>query len=126
MTARVRLVLLQTPGILRQAPPLPRPPTPPPVKSKPRPVPVPKIVTVIVPVPKKPKRRIARPIRPFRGAHRLSPYVPLSNMPPARISAIDPAFPVFGNPTTASVRGNFAAAKDEIEALQAEIDGGLL
>jgi prefoldin subunit 5 len=36
-------------------------------------------------------------------------------------SAIDPAKPISGTPTTASVRGNFAAAKSEIEALQAAI-----
>lgn len=34
-------------------------------------------------------------------------------------SAIDATKPVFGSPTTASVRANFAAAKDEIEELQA-------
>jgi hypothetical protein len=34
-------------------------------------------------------------------------------------SAIDPTKPVFGAPTTNSVRANFAAAKAEIEALQA-------
>lgn len=33
-------------------------------------------------------------------------------------SAIDPTLPVQGNPTTASVRSNFAAAKSEIELLQ--------
>ncbi len=33
-------------------------------------------------------------------------------------SAIDPTKPVAGNPTTQSVRDNFAAAKSEIEALQ--------
>jgi len=33
-------------------------------------------------------------------------------------STIDATKPVFGNPTTASVRANFAAAKAEIEALQ--------
>jgi len=33
-------------------------------------------------------------------------------------SAIDATKPVFGSPTTASVRANFAAAKSEIEALQ--------
>ncbi len=33
-------------------------------------------------------------------------------------SAIDPAVPVAGTPTTQSVRDNFAAAKSEIEALQ--------
>lgn len=35
-------------------------------------------------------------------------------------SAIDATKPVAGTPTTASVRANFAAAKSEIEALQAE------
>lgn len=34
-------------------------------------------------------------------------------------SAIDPTKPTTGNPTTQSVRNNFAAAKTEIEALQA-------
>src|SRR5215469_12758959 len=33
-------------------------------------------------------------------------------------SAIDPSKPVAGNPTTESVRENFAAAKSEIEVLQ--------
>jgi len=33
-------------------------------------------------------------------------------------SAIDPTTPVYGNPTTESVRDNFAAAKAEIEDLQ--------
>lgn len=33
-------------------------------------------------------------------------------------SNINPAFPVFGSPTTASVRTNFQHAKEEIEALQ--------
>lgn len=33
-------------------------------------------------------------------------------------SAINPLFPVEGNPTTKSVRDNFAAAKNEIEAVQ--------
>lgn len=36
-------------------------------------------------------------------------------------SAIDPSKPIVGNPTTASVRDNFAAAKAEIEALQAQV-----
>ncbi len=36
-------------------------------------------------------------------------------------SAIDPAKPISGTPTTASVRANFGAAKSEIEALQAAI-----
>lgn len=35
-------------------------------------------------------------------------------------SAINPAYPEFGNPTTESVRDNFQAAKSEIEALQAD------
>lgn len=35
-------------------------------------------------------------------------------------SLIDPTKPVAGTPTTASVRANFAAAKTEIEALQAQ------
>jgi hypothetical protein len=36
-------------------------------------------------------------------------------------SAINPANPVSGNPTTASVRANFLAAKAEIEALQNQV-----
>jgi hypothetical protein len=39
-------------------------------------------------------------------------------------SAIDPTVPVAGNPTTATVRANFAAAKSEIEALQGSAGGG--
>lgn len=52
-------------------------------------------------------------------------YISNENEPPApppepelRVSNINPAFPVFGTPTTASVRGNFAAARTEIEQLQ--------
>ena len=37
-------------------------------------------------------------------------------------SNVDPAIPVAGTPTTASVRGNFAAVKTEIEALQDAYD----
>jgi len=33
-------------------------------------------------------------------------------------SQIDPTVPVFGSPTTASIRNNFLIAKNEIEALQ--------
>jgi hypothetical protein len=43
------------------------------------------------------------------------------------VSGIDPSFPVFGTPTTESVRNNFQAAKDDIEDLQATklgLDGG--
>lgn len=36
-------------------------------------------------------------------------------------SGIDPTLPVFGDPTTASVRSNFAIAASEISALQAEV-----
>ena len=36
-------------------------------------------------------------------------------------SSIDPTKPIVGTPTTASVRDNFAAAKAEIEALQAQV-----
>lgn len=39
-------------------------------------------------------------------------------------SAIDVTKPTTGNPTTESVRQNFAAAKDEIEALQAAVGIG--
>lgn len=49
--------------------------------------------------------------------------MPIPNAPPVPdpvISQIDPAFPIFGAPTTASVRSNFAAARSEIEALQDE------
>jgi hypothetical protein len=42
----------------------------------------------------------------------------------ARVSAINPDYPVFGTPTTVTVRNNFAAAKNEIEELQdAKLDG---
>jgi hypothetical protein len=37
------------------------------------------------------------------------------------VSAIDPTVPIYGAPTTISVRNNFAAAKAEIEALQISI-----
>jgi hypothetical protein len=39
-------------------------------------------------------------------------------------SQIDDTLPVYGNPTTASVRANFATAKQEISALQAATTGG--
>src|SRR4051812_44059533 len=39
-------------------------------------------------------------------------------------SQIDASLPVTGNPTTASVRSNFAIAKSEISALQAGGGGG--
>jgi len=38
-------------------------------------------------------------------------------------SQIDPTMPVFGTPTTASVRNNFLIARNEITALQALIPG---
>jgi hypothetical protein len=38
----------------------------------------------------------------------------------ARVSQINPAYPVYGTPTTVTVRNNFQAAKDEIEELQNE------
>jgi hypothetical protein len=38
-------------------------------------------------------------------------------------SQIDPTVPVFGTPTTASVRNNFLIAKREIEAIQGLIGG---
>lgn len=38
-----------------------------------------------------------------------------------RLSVIDPQYPVFGNPLTATVRANFAAARDEIEELQRRV-----
>src|SRR5215472_453880 len=37
------------------------------------------------------------------------------------VSNIDPTVPVFGSPTTASVRNNFLTAKNEITALQAAV-----
>jgi hypothetical protein len=40
------------------------------------------------------------------------------------VSAINPAYPVTGNPTTQSVRDNFQHAHDEISALQAAPGGG--
>jgi hypothetical protein len=39
-------------------------------------------------------------------------------------SAIDATLPVFGTPTTASVRSNFLVAKNEITALQAAVPPG--
>ena len=47
----------------------------------------------------------------------------------AYASGIDPQFPVFGTPTTQSVRDNFAAAKLEIEDLQVSklnLSGGVM
>jgi hypothetical protein len=40
------------------------------------------------------------------------------------VSSIDVTKPVYGNPTTASVRANFATAANEISALQAAMSGG--
>lgn len=45
----------------------------------------------------------------------------LSNEPRTWASEIDPQYPVFGNPLTATVRANFAFAKDEIEDLYRRI-----
>lgn len=36
-------------------------------------------------------------------------------------SAIDPSMPIFGSPTTESVRANFATAQSEISALQTAV-----
>jgi hypothetical protein len=47
----------------------------------------------------------------------------------ARASAINPSYPVYGTPTTVTVRNNFQAAKDEIEDLQDEkldLSGGVM
>ena len=40
------------------------------------------------------------------------------------VSAIDPTVPIYGAPTTGSVRDNFAVAKSEIEALQTSAANG--
>ena len=48
---------------------------------------------------------------------------------PARASAINPDFPIYGTPTTVTVRNNFDAAKTEIEDLQAaklDLSGGMM
>jgi hypothetical protein len=65
------------------------------------------------PQPRQPPVRVPR-----RSPARPPPELILRNAPARLASAIDPSFPVFGTPTTASVRGNFAAARDEIEELQ--------
>jgi hypothetical protein len=47
----------------------------------------------------------------------------------ARVSEINPIYPVYGTPTTVTVRNNFAAAKREIEELQDEkldLAGGMM
>jgi hypothetical protein len=36
-------------------------------------------------------------------------------------SQIDPTVPVFGTPTTASIRNNFLIARDEISAIQIQL-----
>jgi hypothetical protein len=77
-----------------------------------------------VPQPRPPPVRVPRNSPP-----RQAPTPILRNAPATMVSAIDPSFPVFGTPTTVSVRGNFAAAKDEIEDLQASklgLDGGTM
>jgi hypothetical protein len=77
-----------------------------------------------VPQPRPPPVRVPRNSPP-----RQAPTPILRNAPATMVSTIDPSFPVFGTPTTVSVRGNFAAAKDEIEDLQASklgLDGGTM
>jgi hypothetical protein len=47
----------------------------------------------------------------------------------ARVSQINPIYPVYGTPTTVTVRDNFAAAKAEIEELQdgkLDLSGGMM
>jgi hypothetical protein len=58
------------------------------------------------------------PVHVLPRSSRPPPTPILRNSSARLVSAIDPNFPVFGTPTTASVRQNFQAAVDEIEALQ--------
>jgi hypothetical protein len=54
---------------------------------------------------------------------------PSSTAATARVSEINPIYPVYGTPTTVTVRNNFAAAKSEIEELQDEkldLSGGVM
>lgn len=52
----------------------------------------------------------------------VAPPEPLSNNPPTFESEIDPQYPVFGNPLTATVRANFAAARNEIERIYERVE----
>lgn len=61
--------------------------------------------------------RVWPPTRALEIERGEQPEEQLSNEPRALASDIDPRYPVFGNPTTASVRANFAVARDEIEDL---------
>jgi hypothetical protein len=97
-------------------------------RTPPRPPPAPKPTRTF----RKPKPIIpaTHPVRPVRtlaipGLRQNLPLVASSQPVPsveivarAMVSGIDPQYPVYGIPTTSSVRDNFQAAKDEIEELQ--------
>ncbi len=83
------------------------------------------------------QRRIARDFAPVlarQAAMTLrtpvgTAAIALALPPTARISGINPVFPVYGTPTTVTVRDNFQAAKDEIEELQndkLDLAGGVM
>ena len=69
-----------------------------------------------------PQRALVRERTPAEFYERPEPVMPERPEPAMVIgSDIDPQFPVFGNPLTATVRDNFAAAKEEIEELQRRV-----
>lgn len=78
-----------------------------------------------------PQARTVIPGSPYRRRI-LTSVAPAPLPPPVPVpyaSDINPAYPVYGTPTTQSVRDNFQAAKDEIEALQngkLDLSGGTL
>lgn len=91
--------------------------------------------TAPAPAPRPRPRRRAAPLPPAGELGRLQVRDaierprPLRNVPTLYASQINPAYPVHGTPTTASVRDNFGHARTEIEALQAgklDVEGGRL
>ena len=87
--------------------------------------------------------QVSRLLRPGARLRSEPPQVWVEPAPPPKLqlvavdgqrraSLINPGDPIYGSPTTASVRANFQAAKDEIEELQAEaqtklsLTGGLM
>jgi hypothetical protein len=72
------------------------------------------------------QRRHALPLPVSAPTTRAPAAVPRAS---ARASQINPDYPIYGTPTTVTVRNNFAAAKKEIEDLQDEkldLSGGMM
>src|SRR5215471_16742932 len=70
-----------------------------------------------------PQRALLRERAPAEFYERPEPVTP-ELLEPATVigSDIDPQYPVFGNPLTATVRENFQIDKDEIEELQRRVN----